>query len=108
MNSLVFNPSIDVIEEWSSVYIYEKEVGKFENIIDQTYMYLDVIANNKLIKSKYTEANESSLNNQGNDQLKSSVEVKKESILEERNIEESITEIKKLKIQFEDQYKEIL
>jgi hypothetical protein len=30
------------------------------------------------------------------------VEVKKESILEERNIEESITEIKKLKIQFED------
>lgn len=71
-------------------------------------MYLDVIANNKLIKSKYTEANESSLNNQANDQLKSSVEVKKESILEERNIEESITEIKKLKIQFEDQYKEIL
>jgi hypothetical protein len=63
MNSLVFNPSIDVIEEWLSVYIYEKEVGKFENIIDQTYMYLDVIANNKLIKSKYTEANESSLNN---------------------------------------------
>ena len=63
MNSLAFNPSIDIIEEWSSVYIYEKEVGKFESIIDQTCMYLDVIANNKLIKSKYTEANENSLIN---------------------------------------------
>lgn len=80
MNSLVFNPNIDIIEEWSNVYIYEKEVNKFESIIDQTYMYLDVISNNKLIKSKYTEGNESHMNNSPHHSLKNNAEIFKEPL----------------------------